>query len=169
MLTAVKKKAAKKKVAVKPVMKKVVPKPIPKYETDVDLDEDSLNIKVRLVKGNEDDDDSGWGDDEEAEFSMTCDATPYCCGLSELGSFTLVECDEVPREELVKAVRKGFHDFMARKTEGKQCETVLFTLVDSDDCDFVREVLEGTTLFTLVKTFRNKNSRNVNDLYVSNN
>lgn len=101
-----------------------------------------------------------------------------CCGMSELNGFGISSNvsksgDKITDKETVEAIKKTFEVIInsSKTTEYTKKDSEIcyfFTTVDSYIGKLIDKALEKNEPFTLVKTFKNVNSGNVNKLYVSN-
>lgn len=154
-----KKKATKGSSKVTPVDPIVKPNPVFVKTINVDEDDEDMSVVVS---------ESGSNRGQSFEFTASIGETPFCCGLREIGNFTIQRSGAVPQERKIEAVKEFFAAIVEAYTHGSTCKTIMFTLVENEACHLIAEALEGTNLFTAVKTFHNTNNR-VNTLYVSNN
>jgi hypothetical protein len=146
---------------VRPVAKKVeVKKSKSELRITTDVSDDiGDSIFVTARKGN-----------SEFEFSLEVNDVPFCCGIKEVGSFEIeTQSSTITAAEKAQAVRQLLTELLEEHTHGARCQTLIFTLIDSQPCNIVRAALVGSNLFTHVKTFSNSNTSRSNDLYVSNN
>lgn len=108
-------------------------------------------------------------DKSKFTFGLSISEDDNCCGLYSLGGFQIHrDTLNIPEKEKVELVKEAFKR-LVEKCKYKDMEFTLFlTLIKGKTCNYVKEALKDGSLFTLVKTFKNKNSGNTNDLYISN-
>jgi hypothetical protein len=113
-------------------------------------------------------------------FSLEILDMPACCGIDELGNITFHEnyWDELTPKEVGKL--KSYVDqsltYLLHKNTNKRSKLRpkrLFIANLTPDADkgsaFLRESFIRTKLFSLVKSFINKNSGNLIEVWISNN
>lgn len=141
--------AIKKIVAKKPIKSTI-------YKTEVN------NNCAKVFKNNE----------ECFTLDFDDEGTPFCCGLRELGNFTIDEDfddDYCSHLQKVKVIRELFKYLYDRYTKENDCITLIFTLIDNNESSLIRSALRGSKLFKKVKSFTNINTNNINDVYMSTN
>ena len=91
------------------------------------------------------------------QFSCGINGMPHCCGLREMGGFTVYNyTNDVPEEIKVKAIDKLLEQIIPLFTNKKngKCMTIVFTLIDNvNACNLVRKAIAEKPLFKLVKQF----------------
>lgn len=104
------------------------------------------------------------------QFNFSLRDDPFCCGLYSVGEFRIVSDTKlIPNSEKISLVKNAFEKLaQISKHKNNREYTLFFTLVNNKPCNYVKEALKDGSLFTLVKSFVNANSGNVNDFYVSN-
>ena len=108
-------------------------------------------------------------DKSKFTFGLSISEDDNCCGLYSLGDFSIHrDSTNIPEKEKIELVKEAFSRLIEKSKNGNGEFTLFLTLIKSKPCSYVKEALKDGSLFTLVKTFKNKNSGNTNDLYVSN-
>lgn len=88
------------------------------------------------------------------------------CSLIDIHGFTMEYNGYMDNAVKVDAIKRLFKAFIRKHTSGKKVVTILFTTVNGQE--LIDEAVESGELFTLVKSFINRNSGNINHLYISN-
>lgn len=132
---------------------------------DVELRE--ADIRLTIQKGK-----------HSKTFEFYLNGISGCCGMSELNGFSIVTYvsksgDKITDKEFSEAIKKVFGIIINSSKNSnytrKDSEICyFFTTVSNNIGKMIDTVLEKNEPFTLVKTFKNVNSGNVNKLYVSN-
>jgi len=103
------------------------------------------------------------------ELSFDVEQDSYCCGLFSLGNFCIDDDEsDFTSKQISDLIKKGFKTLVDQYKKGKQEFTFVMTLVNNNACNYIRKAFEDEKVFTLVKSFKNLNSGNNNDLYISN-
>lgn len=143
-----------------PIPVKKIILPSPRIIQDIKYDDKDDNIaSVNLRMGT-----------ARFEFSMEISDNGICCGMKELGSFSIdTNSTKIEIKNKVKAIIELFDKILEAHIDYRGVNTLIFTLINKDlVCGLVRQAMKDEKRFTLVKSFRNMNSNNINDLYVSN-
>lgn len=154
-------KAPVSKITVNKVVKRVA-KPAPEWKKDVqsvnDLRDDD-EIYAEAVKGT-----------AKVVFSAAVEDFPYSCSSRDLGNFEVhISKADIGNKILKEIIRESLENLIVLNTGAGSCRTIMFTLNGNAHCKMVKEAIQGTDMFTLVKTFKNMNSGNTIELYVNNN
>lgn len=104
-------------------------------------------------------------------FEMQAGTTQHTCGLIELGQIKLNTrtVDQKLKDTLVKAVQKLVSIHTNDGRTGTKSITIMANLINNSGCNLLREALEKSGLFVKVKSWKNINSGNIIDMYLSTN
>ncbi len=165
----------------KPVLVQAVVDKKPVYSTKV-IQENNL-FKVRITKNGK----------TVFEFMFEEDGTPFCCGLVEFGNFAIsVDSDKtISKLEKVKAVKKlmdaAYDNITNDRGNGEDFDnydddddddyhavhegviSCIFTLLDNNVCNLVRDAIKDGKSYSHIKDFINVNTGRTNSLYTSTN
>lgn len=88
------------------------------------------------------------------------------CSLIDIHGFTMEYNGYMDNAVKIDTIKRLFKAFIRKHTSGKKVTTILFTTINGQE--LIDEAVESGELFTLVKSFTNRNSGNINHLYISN-
>lgn len=163
-------------MAIKTNKVKVIPKSLPLKGQSQHLD-----VEIPGPNGTYDYDNAGSYDESDenhasvrvmrggtvlASFSCTYQTSPSSCSLIELSNF---EYGGGGIGMKVLAINTLFDTLINKFSTHSSTRTFIFTLLDDATGKLIAEALQKSNSFTLVKSFKNANSGNVNHLYISNN
>lgn len=118
---------------------------------------------------------NNFGDYEEI-FCLKVANSSFCCGVGEIGQICLYEDFEGEQKEIAE---KYIDDYLAyllnlntksvKKTQYKRAIIANLIPLDDKGSKFLKESFIRTEYFTLVKSFKNINSGNLIETWISNN
>jgi len=96
---------------------------------------------------------------KETNINLFISNLPYCCGVFELGEIS------VSRDINITDVTKVLDTLVTKNTNF----TLMINTNGIEDSIIFEKALAKCKYFTLVKTFKNRNSKNIIKMWVSNN
>lgn len=107
----------------------------------------------------------------EELFFADVSGNSFCCGVVEIGGFTsnLDETDDVElfNKTLDKAVREFVRELRSTPNSKVKTKRCITTLIDSADCNIIRNSFLRTKTFRQVDSFTNPGSGNKVTIWVS--
>jgi Tfp pilus assembly protein PilZ len=100
-------------------------------------------------------------------FSLSEDPLPFCCGVYEIGDFSVNLC-KIPKKDVLLLVAGSLLKVIDNHTLGKQRMNMIVNLVDSPSCNLVKEAIETylADRFVVMPPFENRNSGNKITTYI---
>lgn len=115
--------------------------------------------------------------DSEGKLSFLCQSSklPYCCGMHEIGNFVTgyKEASEVP-QEFAKYLDTTFKEYVAKISKfnaenNHKIELIMNLRTDELACQMMRDSIETTGEFIIVKEFININTGRKIEFYTTSN
>ena len=97
---------------------------------------------------------------ENYYIDMEIQALPYCCGASEIGSFTMNNCNDFNSDHIT-AISELFTEI------AKRHNSLIINTNGYGTCVFLEKVLEKNINWLLVKTFINPSSGNTIKMWIN--
>lgn len=93
-------------------------------------------------------------------ISMEREQLPYCCGVSEIGNFSMNKCNDFNSDH-IDAISELFTEI------AKRHNSLIINTNGYGTCVFLEKVLEKNNNWLLVKTFINPSSGNTIKMWIN--
>lgn len=147
---------ARKKASPKPIAKKPVSK-VPIYTVVVpSLQDGEEGIRIK----------------HQGHLIFEIDTTEFshCCGAFEMGGIQIYPVEEdYSKKALENALDKALQDLFEINKNGTWKYSFVANLIDNKPCNILKKAFERTNLFSLERKWRNLNSGNEIEMWISNN
>lgn len=137
-----------------------VKKPVFRVESDIEdlLEDESATIRIVTVSNH------------STAFELRINQAAYCCGMFEIGSLDAAKLTADKMKLFTPLLDKALIDMLnEHQSDAEGCVTYVAALIDSYPCSILREAFIRTKSFTKVKEYKNFQSGNKIEMWVSNN
>lgn len=103
------------------------------------------------------------------ELQYQIEGTPFCCGLSEVGSFyeRVNSLNELERKKVDELILKTFERIIDKDDDDHEIVSI-FTLINDDGvCNRIKNALGKHESWKIIREFVNSNTGNTNVIYMS--
>jgi hypothetical protein len=108
------------------------------------------------------------GDSDESIYSFELEDLRFCCGIYEIGNIRFYGEDRDNRsKDFQNVLDNTVRALILHNRTDRKNYTYIANLIDTEECDIIRKAFIRTQLFSLVKRFKNPNSNNYIEIWMS--